>query len=259
MYFLAWRDVKVRYKQTLFGVGWAILQPLVTMVVFTLVFQRVAGIQTGGVPYPIWNFAALLPWLLFQSSLEKASGSIVLEQGLVTKFYCPRLLIPVSKVVSCLVDFIFSFVVFISMLAVYVLLGEVEIGMDRLFWAITLLPLCVCCAVVSALSVGIWLAALTAKYRDFRYVVPFMVRIWMFLSPVAYPASQLVDKIPKGLGWLYGLNPMMGVIEGFRWALLGETDLRFPQVVPSFIAVLLLLWGGLHYFRRMERVFADIL
>jgi len=259
MFFLAWRDVKVRYKQTLFGMGWAILQPLVSMVVFTLVFQRVAGIQTGSVPYPIWNFAALLPWLLFQGSLEKASGSIVLERGLVTKFYCPRLLIPLSKVVSCLVDFGVSFVIFLGMLAAYVALGKMSLGWEQLLWGLALLPLCVLFAVLSALSVGVWLAALTAKYRDFRYIVPFMVRIWMFLSPVAYPASQLVEKLPKGFGWLYSLNPMISVIEGFRWAFLGQTDVAAGQVLPSVVAVFLLLAGGLHYFRHMERVFADIL
>ena len=250
LFFLAWRDISVRYKQTLLGISWAVLQPVVTMLVFTLIFNRMAGIESGEIPYPVFCFAGLLPWLLFQNALTQSSASIVTESRLLTKVYFPRLLVPLAAVMASLVDFSISFV----LLAVMMLYYGMSLG-----GTLIMLPLFVGMALLSALSMGLWFAALNAKYRDFRYVVPFAVRIWMFLSPVAYPAAELLEKIPQNWRWLYNLNPMIGVIEGFRWALLGGTNPGLGVVATSTALVLLLLFGGLLFFRRMERTFADFL
>jgi len=258
LYFLAWRDVKVRYKQTVLGVAWAILQPLATMAVFTLVFHRVGGIQApGGLPYPVFAFAGLLPWMLFQSALLGASSSIVNEARLVTKVYFPRLLVPLSTVISGLIDFAVSFVVLAAMIAVYARQPAYRALLPGP--AVLLLPVFVLLAVLSALAAGLWLSALNAKYRDFRYVVPFLATIWMFLSPVAYSAADLAGKLPGAWGWLLGLNPMTGVLEGFRWALLGAGGVALEPLLISVGATGLVLVGGLFYFRRMERSFADLL
>jgi len=249
LYFLAWRDVKVRYKQTVLGVLWAVLQPVGQMVIFTLVFAKGLGVQTDAA-YPLFSFVALLPWTLFQNSLSRSSDSIAGAAHLLTKVYFPRLLVPLSSVVSGLVDFAISLVVLVIMLACY---------RQPLRLAALWLPAFVALAVLSALSVGIWLAALNAKYRDFRYVVPFMLTAWMFLSPVIYPATKITSHLPEDWRWLYHLNPMAGVIEGFRWALLGESAFSADMLLVSTGVVLVVFAAGLFYFRRMERVFADLL
>jgi lipopolysaccharide transport system permease protein len=253
LYFLAWRDIKVRYKQTVLGVLWAILQPLVSMVVLTLIFNRVGGIKApAGLNYLLFVYAGLLPWLLFQSALVQSSNSIVGSAHLLTKVYFPRLLVPLSSVVSGLVDFAVSLVILAGMMLAFG--APVRL-------AVLWLPVFVALAVVSALAVGIWLAALNAKYHDFRYVVPFMAQVWMFLSPVAYSSADFQRALPAWLGpfnWLYSLNPMVGVIEGFRWALFGQAEPDLAAIRVSLGGTLLLLIGGLFFFRRMERVFADL-
>lgn len=251
LYFLAWRDLKVRYKQTALGVVWAVLQPLVTMFVFTLVFHRLAKIDSGAadLPYPVFVYAGLLPWLLFQSSLTRASESIVAEARLITKVYFPRLLVPFSTVISALVDFLIAFVILLGLMWYYQVTPT---------WNILYLPLFAFLAVLTALSVGLWLTALNARYRDVRYIVPFMVRIWMFLTPVAYPSARLIKQLPPDWAWLYQLNPLVGVVEGFRWALFGEMSVDGSTVLISTAVTMVLLLGGLWYFRRMERTFADV-
>ncbi len=252
LYFLAWRDVKVRYKQTVLGAAWAVLQPLVTMVVFTLIFNKLGGIKApGDVPYMIFAYAGLLPWMLFQSSLTQSSGSIVSSANLLTKVYFPRLLSPLAAVVSALLDFSISLVVLAGMMVVF----RVPVH-----WGIVCLPLFVLMSVAAALSVGVWLAALNAKYRDVRYVVPFMAQVWMFLTPVAYSSADLA-RLPErwaALQWLYHLNPMAGVVEGFRWSLLGRTDVAPESILISAAVIVTLLFGGLLYFRSVERTFADV-
>jgi lipopolysaccharide transport system permease protein len=254
LYFLAWRDVKVRYKQTVLGAAWAVLQPLVNMLVFTLVFHKLGGIQAPGkVHYAVFAFAGLLPWMLFQSSLVQSSGSIVSSANLLTKVYFPRLLSPLASVVSALLDFAISLVI----LAVMMIAFRVPVH-----WGLVCLPVFVFMAVAAALSVGVWLSALNAKYRDVRYVVPFMAQVWMFLTPVAYSAKDL-DRLnlPAWLEpakWLYHLNPMAGVVEGFRWSLLGQTEVALASVTTSAAVTMALLLGGLLYFRGVERTFADV-
>jgi lipopolysaccharide transport system permease protein len=248
LYFLSLRDVKVRYKQTVLGIAWAVLQPLVQMVIFTLIFSRMAAVKTD-TAYPVFAFAGLLGWQLFQSSLVHASDSVVSASNLLTKVYFPRLLIPLAAVVSALVDFAFSSVVLVGLMLYY----RVPIG-----WPILCLPLFVLMAVLAALSVGIWFAALNAKYRDFRYVVPFLATAWMFLSPVAYPTAAFVKALPASIQWLYGLNPMVGVLDGFRWSLLGQAPASLHALAVSGAATLVLLFGGVAYFRRVEEVFADV-
>lgn len=249
--FLAWRDISVRYKQTVLGAVWAVVQPFMTMVVFTLVFNKAAGLKApGGLPYPLFTFAALLPWQLFHNSLSRSSDSVVSEAKLLTKVYFPRLLIPFASVVSGLVDFVISLSVLVIMMACYGL----RPGPTAL-----LLPVFMLLAIMSAMAIGLWLSALNAKYRDFRYVVPFMLNLWMFLTPVAYPASAVTSKLPAGWGWVYNLNPMVGVVEGFRWALLGKSGLAPEMLLVSSAAVVVVFAGGLIYFRKMERGFADVL
>lgn len=249
--FLAWRDISVRYKQTALGAIWAVIQPFMTMIVFTLIFNKAAGLKApGDLPYPLFTFAALLPWQLFQNSLSRSSESVVAEARLLTKVYFPRLLVPFSSVVSGLVDFAISLSVLVIMMACY---GMRPGATALLLLVFTLL------AVVSALAVGLWLSALNARYRDFRYVVPFMLTLWMFLTPVAYPASAVMSKLPAAWAWVYNLNPMAGVVEGFRWALLGKSGLAPEMLLVSSAAVVVVFVGGLVYFRKMERSFADVL
>lgn len=245
LYFLVWRDIKVRYKQTVLGVAWAILQPFMTMVVFSIFFGRLAKVPSDGMPYPVFAFCALLPWQLFANALTASGNSLVANQQLITKVYFPRLIIPISAVLAGLVDFGISFLVLIGMMFYY---GIVPTA------AVLALPLLILLAIATALAVGLWLSALNVQYRDVRYTIPFLTQFWLFATPIAYPSSL----VPEALRTLYGLNPMVGVVEGFRWALLGKTDGIGPLVIVCALVVVILLFGGLVYFRRMERTFADI-
>ena len=245
LYFLVWRDIKVRYKQTVIGAAWAVLQPFLTMVIFSLFFGVLAHIPSQGLPYPIFYYCALLPWMYFAGALQGATGTVVEHQRVITKVYFPRVLLPLASVVSGLVDFAIAFVVFLGMMLYY---GIVPTK------AILLLPGLLLLAALTALGVGLWLSALNAIYRDVRYVVPFLVQFWMFASPVAYPSAL----VPARWRWLYGLNPMAGVIEGFRWALTGHGQPPDRLLWISVGTVLLLVGGGLAYFQRMEATIADV-
>ena len=245
LYFLTWRDIKVRYKQTVLGAAWAILQPVLTMIVFSVVFGRFGKIPSDGRPYPIFAFVALLPWQLFDYALNHSSQSLVTEARLITKVYFPRLIIPIASVLAGLVDFAIAFGVLLLLFLAY--------GVT-LTWNILWLPLFLLLAIGSALAVGLWLSALNVVYRDVRYTVPFLAQLWMFLSPVAYPSSL----IPPSWQWLYGLNPMVGVIEGFRWALLGSSPPAATMAISVLLTALFCI-GGLYYFRSMERQFADLI
>jgi lipopolysaccharide transport system permease protein len=245
LYFLVWRDIKVRYKQTALGAAWAVIQPVMTMVVFSIFFGRLAKVPSNGLPYPVFAFTALLPWQLFSFALTESSNSLVSSQNLITKVYFPRLVIPLSSVLAGIVDFAIAFVVLLVLMAYYGI---------RPTAAIVWLPFFVLLAVVSALSVGLWLSALNVKFRDVRYTIPFLTQLWMFATPVAYPSSI----IPQPWRTWSGLNPMAGVVEGFRWALLGDGLIPGALLWVSAVAVLLLFTGGLIYFRRTEATFADI-
>jgi lipopolysaccharide transport system permease protein len=244
LYFLTWRDIKVRYKQTIFGAAWAILQPFFTMVVFSVFFGILAKIPSDGIPYPIFAYSALLPWQLFAQSLMRSATSLVANQHLITKVYFPRLTIPISAVLAGLVDFGIAFVVLLGMMFYY-----------RIFptAAILTLPLFLLLAIATALAVGLWLSALNIQYRDVGYIIPFLTQAWLFATPIVYPISL----VPEQWQALYGLNPMAGVVEGFRWSLLGTTP-PGPVLLASITVVILLLTGGLYYFRRMEKNFADV-
>lgn len=242
--FLAWRDISVRYKQTALGITWAVLQPVMTMVVFSIFFGRLAKVSSDGIPYPLFAFAALVPWTLFAHSLTESSNSLVANQNLITKVYFPRLVIPLAGVIAGLVDFLIAFGILLVMLAWYgVVPGR----------GIVVLPLLVLFTLLTALGVGLWLSALNVRYRDVRYAIPFISQIWLFATPIAYSSSL----VPAKWQLLYGLNPMVGVITGFRWALLG-TPAPGGMVGASVVMVFLILVFGLFYFRRMEKTFADI-
>jgi len=245
LYFLIWRDVKVRYKQTALGAAWAVIQPFFMMVVFSLFFGRLAKVPSDGIPYPVFTFCALLPWQLFANALTESSNSLVGNQNLITKVYFPRLVVPISAVLGGLVDFVIAFVILLGMMLYYGIVPG---------WAIVTLPGFILLAVMTALGVGLWLSALNVQYRDVRYTIGFLVQLWLFLTPVAYPSSIVPEK------WrpLYGLNPMAGVVEGFRWALLGKSQPPGAMLWVSVAVVILILFGGLYYFRRMEQQFADI-
>src|SRR5947209_3919530 len=245
LYFFVWRDLKVRYKQTASGAAWAVIQPFLTMVVFSLFFGALARIPSNGLPYPIFYYSALLPWMYYAGALQNATNTIVEHQRLITKVYFPRLLLPLAAVVSGLVDFAIGFVVFLGMMLCYGIAPGA---------AIFLLPLFLLLAVLTALGVGLWLSALNAIYRDVRYALPFFVQFWLFASPVAYPSSL----IPERWRWLYGLNPMAGVIEGFRWALTGKGQPPTGLLAVSAAMVLLLVAGGTAYFQKMEGTIADV-
>jgi len=251
LYFLVWRDVKVRYKQTVLGAAWAILQPLMTMVVFTVFFGRMAKIGSDGLPYPIFSYVALLPWTFFAQGLSQSSDSLVGSANLIKKVYFPRLVIPASSVLSGVIDFAVAFVVLIGMMAYYGIWPTA---------AVVYLPFLLLLAFLTALGVGMWLSALNVEYRDVRYVVPFFVQLWLFVTPVIYPTSKVTAKLTElGLpAWLYGLNPMAGVVEGFRWALLGTASRPGPVIVASAAVTAFLLVSGAFYFRKMERTFADV-
>jgi lipopolysaccharide transport system permease protein len=244
LYFLIWRDVKVRYKQTALGILWAVLQPFMTMVVFTIFFGKLGQFPSDGVPYPIFAYTALLPWQLFAGSLTASGNSLVGNQHLITKVYFPRLIVPLSAVCVGLVDFSLSFVILLGMMAYYGIYPTV---------AILLLPFFVVLAVVTALAVGLWLATLNVEYRDVQYTIPFLTQFWLFITPIAYPSIM----VPEQWRMLYSLNPMVGVVDGFRWAMLGQTTKPDVAVFLSILITGILLLGGLYYFRRMERSFAD--
>ena len=245
IYFLVWRDIKVRYKQTAFGALWAIIQPFVTMVVFSIFFGKLAKMPSDGIPYPIFSYCALLPWNYFSGAMSRASNSTVQSANLIKKIYFPRLAIPLSAVTSGLVDFAISFSVLVAMMFYYRTIPKLT-----LLW----LPGFILMAIATALGVGLWLSAMNVKYRDIRYTIPFLTRLWFFITPVVYPTSLL-----SGF-WriIYGLNPMVSVVEGFRWALLGKGQHPGWMLVVSAAMVVVLLVSGLFYFRRMERAFADI-
>ena len=245
LYFLTWRDIKVRYKQTALGVSWAVLQPLATMAVFSLFFGRLARMPSEGVPYPLFAFTALVPWTFFANGLTQAANSVVLNQNLVTKIYFPRLAIPIATVLAGAVDFALSFLLLVLLMFYY----GVPLS-PRMLWIVPYSLL----AFATALGVGFWLAALNVQYRDVRYTVPFLVQLWLFATPIAYPSTLL------GEPWrtVYGINPMVGVVEGFRWALLGTGAGPGAMVGVSALVALLLLVSGAIYFRRMEQTFADV-
>lgn len=245
LYFLTWREVKVRYKQTALGAAWAILQPLLTMLVFSLFFGRLAKVPSDRIPYPLFCLAGLVPWNFFANALAQSSNSLVANSNLISKVYFPRPTIPVSAVLSGVVDFTISFVLLIVMMAFFH-----TVPTSRCVY----LPLFFLLAFVTALGIGLWLSALNVEYRDVRYTIPFLTQFWMFVTPIAYPSSLLNEP------WrtVYALNPMTGVVEGFRWALLGAETAPGPLLTASSLAATVILVGGAYYFRRMEKTFADV-
>jgi lipopolysaccharide transport system permease protein len=244
LYFFVWRDVKIRYKQTAIGILWVVLQPLLTMLVFTLFFGKLARMPSGGLPYPVFYFAAVVPWMYFSIALVTATNVVVEHQRMITKVFFPRLILPFSAVLSGLVDFGIGFVVLI----IFTLSYGIRPSATTL-----LLPLFLALAVLTALGVGLWLSALNALYRDVKYLIPFVVQFWMLASPVAYPSSM----VPQRYRWIYGLNPMAGVIEGFRWALTGKGQAPGSVMVASAVMVCLVVFSGLVFFNRMEGTIAD--
>ena len=245
LYFLVWRDIKVRYKQTILGAAWAVLQPFTTMVVFSLFFGRLAQIPSDGVPYPLFSYAALVPWTFFAYGLTQSSSSLVDGANLLTKVYFPRLIIPLAAVLSGVVDFGLALLVLLGMMLTYGIMPTAH-----LLW----LPAFVLMALATSLGVGLWLSAMNVQFRDVRYTVPFLTQLWLFATPIAYPSSLLAEP------WrtVYGLNPMVGVVEGFRWVLLDTPTAPGPMLAVSILVVLALLIGGALYFRRMEKTFADV-
>jgi len=252
IYFLIWRDVKVRYKQTALGASWAIIQPFVTMVVFTILFGNLAKMPSDGIPYPLFSYTGLLPWGLFTKALSDAGRSMITNRSMITKVYFPRLAIPIASVLSGLVDFALAFVVLIGMILFYNNNPNLEYQVV-LTPAILTLPLFLLLALITSLGVGLWLSALNVQYRDINYIIPFLTQFWLFITPIAYPASM----IPEKWQLLYALNPMAGVVEGFRWALLGVDTAPGPMIAVSASIAVTLMISGLYYFRRMERTFAD--
>jgi lipopolysaccharide transport system permease protein len=244
LYFLVWRDLKIRYKQTAIGVAWVVIQPFMTMMIFTIVFGRLAKMPSQGLPYPVFYFAALLPWTYFASSLTSATNTVVENERMITKVYFPKMILPFSAVLSGLVDFGIGFVLLLSMMLYYHLIPTI---------ATLLVPFFLLLAVMTALAVGLWLSALNAIYRDVRYMIPFVVQFWLFASPVAYPSAL----VPVKWRWLYGLNPLAGVVEGFRWALTGHAQPPGAMILVSAAMVLLLFLGGVVYFKKMENKIAD--
>ena len=246
-YFLAWRDILVRYKQTIIGITWAIIRPVLTMVVFTVVFGNLAKLPSGGAPYPIMVFAAMLPWQLFASSFSEAGNSLIANTNMISKVYFPRLVMPTTAVIVSFVDFLISFAILLAMMLWYGFIPEVRIIM---------LPLFILIAFAASMAGGLWIAALNVKYRDFRYIIPFVVQFGLYISPVGFTSSIVPDK------WrlLYSLNPMVGVIDGFRWAILGgEYQLYLPGFLLSLALVVFILVSGIVYFRKTEKTFADVI
>lgn len=246
LFYFIWRDIKVRYKQTILGAAWAIIQPVFTMIVFSIFFGRLAKIPSDGIPYPIFSYAGLLPWTFFATGIANGANSIVRDANLIKRVYFPRLITPVSAVVGGLPDFFLAFLVLIGLMIYY--------GLFPTAASILLLPVCLLLTIMTAMGVGLWLAAMNAQYRDVRYVVPFLTQFWMYATPVVYPSSLLDEP------WrtLYGLNPMVSVVEGFRWSLLGQGDPAGPMLALSFLTATALLVSGAFFFRRLERRFADV-
>ena len=245
LYFLVWRDLKVRYKQTVIGIGWAVLQPFVTMVIFTIIFGKLVKVPSDGIAYPIFAYSALLPWNYFASALQRCVVSVVGDAALVSKVYFPRLILPLAGTISGFADFFVSFLLLLGMMTFY------HLGLS---WTVLVLPFFLLLALSTALAVGLWLSALNVRYRDVGHTIPFLMQIWMYASPIVYPASM----IPEKYRFFYSLNPMAGVIEGFRWALLGKQSPDFAVMAISVAMVLLLISGGLVFFRNMEKTFADV-
>lgn len=245
-YFLAWRDITVRYKQTVIGVAWSVIRPVLTMIVFTVVFGKLAKLPSEGVPYPILVFSAMLPWQFFSNALSESSNSLISNAQMISKIYFPRLAIPASAVIVSFVDFLISFAILIVLMLWYQFFPS---------WRLTALPLLSLLAFGVAMGAGLWMASLNVKYRDFRYIVPFVVQLGMYISPVGFSSSI----VPEKWRLLYSLNPMVGVIDGFRWAILGNGQLYWPGFLLSVLLVIILLTSGLWYFRRTERTFADVI
>jgi lipopolysaccharide transport system permease protein len=247
IYFLTWRDIKVRYKQSVLGIMWAIINPFMSMVVYTIFFGTLAKIPSDGVPYPIFSYTGLLPWILFSSALSVASRSMVSSGNMISKIYFPRMIVPLASVMASVVDFLIAFVILIGMMIFYSVTPTIA-----MLW----LPLLILLALISALGVGFWSSALMVRYRDVGYLMPFVTELWKFITPVVYPASM----IPEKWRLLYALNPMTGVVEGFRYALLGTTQgISLPMILVSSGIAILVLISGLFYFRRMEKQFADMI
>lgn len=246
LYFLTWRDVKVRYKQTILGAAWAIIQPLMTMIVFSLFFGNLAKIPSDGVPYPIFSYTALVPWAYFASALNASSNSLVGSSNLIKKIYFPRLVIPIASVISGSVDFLLAFVVLLAMMLGFGIVPTINV---------IFLPVLLLLGVMTSLGIGLWLSAMNVQFRDVRYTVPFLTQFWLFATPIAYPSSLIESDLARTI---YGINPMVGVVEGFRWALLGTDTAPGPIIIVSFLAATLLLTSGAFYFRRMEKTFADV-
>jgi lipopolysaccharide transport system permease protein len=246
-YFLAWRDILVRYKQTAIGIAWALIRPFLTMVVFSVVFGGLAKLPSEGVPYPILVFSAMLPWQFFANSLSECSNSLIGNANLISKVYFPRLVVPVSAVVVSFVDFLISGMILLGLMAWYNYVPT---------WRILLLPVFIAIAFAASMGAGLWLASLNVKYRDFRYIVPFIVQFGLYISPVGFSSNI----VPAQWRFIYSLNPMVGVIDGFRWSILGgDFKLYWPGFTLSMALVLLLLVSGISYFRKMERTFADVI
>jgi lipopolysaccharide transport system permease protein len=247
MFFLTWRDIKVRYKQTLLGAAWAVIRPLISMVIFSLIFGGIADLDSEGIPYPLFSFTALLPWQLFAKALSDAGQSMVKNRAMITKIYFPRLVIPISSVLSGLVDFLIAFVILLGMMLYF------GVTPTQSFWS---LPLFLLLALITALGVGLWFSALNVQFRDIGYILPYLTQVWLYITPVAYSSQYISEK------WqiIYALNPMAGVVQGFRWALLGTefgTRAEITLLVSTVISIVIFI-TGLFYFRRMERTFADL-
>lgn len=254
LYFFVWRDLKIRYKQTILGASWAIIQPLFTMVIFSLFFGRLAQIPSDGIPYPIFSFTALVPWTFFASGVTLASNSLVTNSDMVRKIYFPRMTLPIGTVFAGVVDFFLAFSVLIGMIIVFNYIPGIDFDAEltlKVLW----LPFFLLLAFVTTLGVSFWFAAMNAKFRDVRFAVPFIIQAWLFLTPIVYPSSLL----PQPWRTLYGINPMAGVVEGFRWALLGTDTAPGPMLIISSLAAIAIIVSGAYYFRRMETTVADIL
>ena len=245
LYFLIWRDIKVRYKQTVIGAAWAIIQPFFTMVIFSLFFGRLAKIPSDGIPYPIFSYTALVPWMFFANGLSQSSDSLVSSATLIKKVYFPRLAIPIAAVMSGIVDFLLAFCVLLGIMFFYGIIPT---------WHIIWLPVFIILTLITSLGMGLWLSAMNVQFRDIRYAVPFLIQFWLFSTPIAYPSSLLAEP------WrtVYAINPMVGVVEGFRWALLGTQTAPGPMIIVSAMAAFIILVSGAFYFRRMEKLFADV-
>jgi lipopolysaccharide transport system permease protein len=247
LFFLMWRDIKVRYNQTIIGVSWAVIQPFMTMIVFSLFFGRLAKIPSNGIPYPIFSFAALVPWTFFAAGLQQCATSVTSSANLIKKIYFPRLIIPFSALLSVAVDTFLAFLTLLGMMLYYGITPTYNV-----LW----LPFFALLLVIASLGVGLWLAAMQVQFRDVRQIVPFLIQFWMFATPIAYPSNLITNET---LRTIYGINPMVGVVEGFRWALLGTETAPGPIIIVSTIVSTIILISGLYYFRRTERTFADLI